>query len=37
MIEGNWQPTFPVTIELPSLEQAHAWYNSDDYAELKTL
>lgn len=36
-VEGNWQPTFPVIIEFPSLQQAHAWYNSEDYAELKAL
>jgi uncharacterized protein (DUF1330 family) len=37
VVEGDWQPTFPVIIEFPSLEQAHAWYDSADYAELKAL
>ncbi|MFB6277496.1 MAG: DUF1330 domain-containing protein [Halothece sp.] len=36
-VEGDWQPTFPVIIEFPSLQQALDWYNSDDYAELKAL
>jgi uncharacterized protein (DUF1330 family) len=25
IVEGNWQPVFPVLIEFPSLEQAHRW------------
>jgi uncharacterized protein (DUF1330 family) len=37
LVEGNWQLTFPVIIEFPSLQQAHDWYDSDDYAELKAL
>jgi uncharacterized protein (DUF1330 family) len=37
VVEGNWQPTFPVIIEFPNLEQAHKWYDSEDYAELKAL
>lgn len=37
VVEGSWQPTFPVIIEFPNLQQAHDWYNSDDYAELKAL
>ena len=37
VIEGNWQPTFPVMIEFPDLEQAHHWYNSEVYRELKAL
>ena len=37
IVEGNWRPTFPVLIELPSLEAAHSWYNSQGYAPLKAL
>ncbi|NEP18035.1 MAG: DUF1330 domain-containing protein [Leptolyngbya sp. SIO4C1] len=37
IIEGNWQPTFPVLIEFPTLEKAHQWYNSPDYSKLKAL
>jgi uncharacterized protein (DUF1330 family) len=37
LVEGNWQLTFPVIIEFPSLQQARDWYDSDDYAELKAL
>lgn len=36
-LEGTWQPAYPVLIEFPSLERAHAWYASADYAELKAL
>lgn len=37
VVEGTWQPTLPVMIEFPSLQQAHDWYDSDDYAEIKAL
>lgn len=37
VVEGNWKPTFPVLIEFPSLEQAHRWYNAEEYRELKAL
>jgi len=36
-VEGNWRPVFPVLIEFPSLEQAHRWYNSEEYRDLKEL
>ena len=36
-VEGDWQPIVPVIIEFASLAEAHRWYNSDDYAPLKTL
>lgn len=37
LVEGQWQPSFPVMIEFPSLERAHQWYSSNEYAELKAL
>ena len=37
VVEGDWQPAFPVIIEFPSLERAHEWYRSPEYAELKAL
>lgn len=37
IMEGNWQLTFPVLIEFPTLEQAYHWYNSEDYAPIKQL
>ena len=37
VVEGDWQPVFPVIIEFSSLEQAHRWYASDEYRELKAL
>ncbi len=35
--EGQWKPAYPVLIEFDTLEQAEAWYRSDDYAPLKRL
>jgi uncharacterized protein (DUF1330 family) len=37
VMEGDWRPVFPVIIEFPSLEQAHRWYNSEEYRDLKGL
>lgn len=37
LVEGQWQPSFPVMIEFSSLERAHQWYSSNEYAELKAL
>jgi len=37
LMEGNLRPTFPVMIEFPSLERAHEWYSSAEYAPLKAL
>ena len=37
VVEGDWQPVFPVLIEFPGLEQAHRWYDSEEYHELKVL
>ena len=37
VVEGQWRPVFPVLLEFPSLAQAHRWYDSDEYRELKAL
>ena len=37
VLEGQWNPEYPVLIEFDTLEQAEAWYRSDDYAPLKRL
>lgn len=37
VVEGSYQPTFPVMIEFPSMADAHRWYDSEDYRELKAL
>lgn len=37
VVEGDWRPVFPVIIEFPNLEQAHRWYDSDEYRDLKKL
>ena len=36
-IEGEWAPTFAVLLEFPSLADAHDWYDSAEYADLKAL
>ena len=37
LVEGEWRPVYPVLLEFPSLEQAHRWYDSDEYRDLKAL
>jgi uncharacterized protein (DUF1330 family) len=37
VMEGEWNPVFPVIIEFPSLSQAYKWYDSVEYRELKDL
>lgn len=37
IVEGDWHPAYPVLIEFPSLERAHAWYSSELYAPLRDL
>jgi uncharacterized protein (DUF1330 family) len=35
--EGTWQPTYPVLLEFPDLDQARRWYDSPEYRDLKAL
>lgn len=37
IVEGQCRPGLPVLIDFPSLEQAHPWYDSNEYRELKAL
>lgn len=37
VIEGDWQPVFPVLIKFPTLDHARRWYDSEEYRELKAL
>ena len=37
VMEGEWPQRRHVVLEFPSMEQARAWYDSDDYAPLKAL
>jgi uncharacterized protein (DUF1330 family) len=37
LVEGDWQPVFPVLLEFPTLAAAHRWYDSSEYRELKAL
>jgi len=36
-VEGRWRPSFAVIIEFPSLDHAHRWYDSPEYAPLLRL
>ena len=36
VVEGDWQPTFPILIEFPSRQQAHRWYELDEYCRART-
>lgn len=36
-LEGGWSPERLVIIEFPSVEQAHAWADSPEYAPAKRL
>ena len=31
-LEGTWSPRTIIVVEFPSMEQAHAWYRSPEYA-----
>jgi len=36
-LEGTWSPSRCVIIEFDSVEQARAWWASEEYAEAKAL
>lgn len=36
-LEGGWQPRRLVVIEFPTMSQARAWYESDDYREPRAI
>jgi len=37
VLEGEWPQRRHVVLEFPSVTQARAWYDSEDYAPLKAL
>ena len=37
VVEGDWQPVYPVIIEFPDLETAERWNDSQEYSEAKAL
>ncbi len=37
VVEGSYQPVFPVMIQFPSMDDAHRWYDSEEYRELKGM
>jgi len=36
-LEGSWIPKRVVVVEFPSVEQAKAWWASEDYAPAKAI
>jgi uncharacterized protein (DUF1330 family) len=36
-LEGGWTPKTIVIVEFPSMERAHEWYRSPEYAEALKL
>jgi uncharacterized protein (DUF1330 family) len=37
VLEGDWTPGRLVVLEFPSVEEARAWYESDEYREAKLV
>ncbi|OLD63488.1 MAG: DUF1330 domain-containing protein [Chloroflexi bacterium] len=37
MIEGNWQPQRLVVIEFADTEHFRAWYDSPEYAQVRSI
>ncbi len=37
VVEGAYQPVFPVLIQFPSMDEARRWYDSEEYRDLKRL
>lgn len=35
--EGGWKPSRVIVLEFPSMEQARAWYHSQEYAPALAL
>ena len=36
-LEGDWEPRRVVVVEFPTAAQARAWWDSHEYAHLKTM
>jgi uncharacterized protein (DUF1330 family) len=36
-LEGDWRPGRLVIVEFPSVEQARAWWSSDEYAGARAI
>lgn len=37
LLEGEWDHNFTVVLEFPSVEDAHAWYNDDEYEAVRPI
>jgi uncharacterized protein (DUF1330 family) len=35
--EGHWKPSRLVVLEFPTVERAHAWWDSPEYAPAKAI
>ena len=35
--DGGFNPVFPVIIEFPDMQNAEAWYDSEDYRPLRDM
>ncbi|HEX6644036.1 MAG TPA: DUF1330 domain-containing protein [Gemmatimonadales bacterium] len=37
VLEGSWEPRRFVVLEFPDADRARAWWNSEEYADAKSL
>jgi uncharacterized protein (DUF1330 family)/SAM-dependent methyltransferase len=37
LVEGDWQPVYPILVEFADSERAQRWYSSPEYEPLKAL
>jgi uncharacterized protein (DUF1330 family) len=37
VLEGDWRPSRLVIVEFPTIEQARAWYHSEEYQPVKAV
>ena len=37
VLEGDWQPKRIVVLQFPSMDEAKAWLNCDEYREPRTM
>ena len=37
VLEGDWEPSRLVILEFPGVEEAKAWFDSEEYAAAKAL
>lgn len=37
VLEGDWHPRRTLIIEFPDMDRLNAWYESDEYGEIKPI